>query len=66
MESLEVAKCPVCEALVEVARPVQGQELECPECGEALKVVGTAPLKLYYAFPADLDPLPEEEPRKLS
>ncbi|MCL6525443.1 MAG: hypothetical protein K6T57_01050 [Thermaceae bacterium] len=65
MEGLEVAKCPVCEALIEVSHPTLGQELECPECGEALKVIHTAPLKLYYAFPTDLDPLPEEEPRRL-
>ncbi|MER3482983.1 MAG: hypothetical protein C4332_07350 [Meiothermus sp.] len=66
MEGLEVGKCPVCEALVEVSRPAVGQELECPECGEVLKVISTAPLKFYYALPYDEEPLPEEEPRELS
>ncbi|MBF6593622.1 MAG: hypothetical protein IVW51_04135 [Thermaceae bacterium] len=64
MEGLEVGKCPVCEALLEVSRPTVGQQLECPECGEVLQVASTSPLKLYYALPLDEEPLIEEEHRK--
>jgi len=64
MEALEVAKCPVCEALVEVFRPQVGLEVECPECGEVLRVVRIHPLKLFYALQPDEEPLPEEEHRK--
>ncbi|GEM82136.1 hypothetical protein [Meiothermus hypogaeus] len=63
METLQVAKCPVCGGLVEVAGPWVGLEVECPECGEVLRVVETQPLKLYYAFDPDEEPLLEEEHR---
>ncbi|WP_337870947.1 hypothetical protein [Meiothermus sp.] len=63
METLEISKCPVCGELVEVADARAGLEVECPECGEVLRVVSVAPLKLYYAFDPDEEPLPEEEHR---
>ncbi|MBO1437533.1 hypothetical protein [Meiothermus sp. CFH 77666] len=63
METLEVAKCPVCGGLVEVAGPWVGLEVECPDCTEILRVVSLHPLKLYYAFDPDEEPLPEEEHR---
>ncbi len=63
METLEVAKCPVCGELVEVANPWVGLELDCPDCGEVLRVISIRPLKLYYAYDPDEEPLPEEEHR---
>lgn len=63
METLEISKCPVCDELVEVAGARVGLEVECPDCGEVLRVVSVGPLKLYYAFDPDEEPLPEEEPR---
>ena len=63
METLEVGKCPVCEALVEVVSPRVGLEVECPECGEALKLVSVKPIKFHYALDLDDEPLPEEEHR---
>ncbi|GIW24769.1 hypothetical protein [Meiothermus sp.] len=60
METLEVAKCPACEGLVEVVNPQVGLEVECPDCGEVLRVVSVQPLKLYYALEPDEEPLPDE------
>ncbi|MGK0619053.1 hypothetical protein [Meiothermus cerbereus] len=60
METLEAAQCPVCDELVEVPNPWVGLEVECPECGEVLRVVEVHPLKFYYAFDPDDEPLPDE------
>ncbi len=61
---MEVSKCPVCDELVEVANPWAGLEVVCPGCGEVLRVVSVRPLRLYYAFDPDEEPLPEEEHRQ--
>lgn len=63
MENLEITRCPVCEAMVEVFAPRVGLEVECPDCGEVLKVLSLHPLKLYYALGPEDEPLPEEEHR---
>ncbi|WP_299428746.1 hypothetical protein [uncultured Meiothermus sp.] len=63
MKTLEVSKCPVCDELVEITNVRAGLEVECPDCGEVLRVVSIQPLKLYYAFDPDEEPLPEEEHR---
>ncbi len=55
-----VAKCPVCGGLVELADPWVGLEVECPECGEGLRVVSLQPLQLYYAVDMEEESLPEE------
>lgn len=60
METLEVSKCPVCGELVEVADARVGLEVECPECQEVLRVVEVQPLRLYYAFESDEEPMPDE------
>jgi rRNA maturation protein Nop10 len=65
MEILEVTKCPVCGGLVEVASPKVGIEVECPDCGEVLKITSVHPFKLYYALASDLEPLPEPDEHRL-
>lgn len=60
METLEAAKCLVCGALLEVPGPWVGLEVECLECQEVLRVVEVQPLRLYYAFESDEEPVPDE------
>lgn len=45
------AHCPACRAMVELPVNVKkGSRIECPECGELLRVVKLSPLKLDYDF----------------
>ncbi len=55
--------CPVCKGLLELSKPVLGQEVECLECGEVFKVVKLDPLQLTYLYDPEDEPLLEEEHR---
>ena len=45
-----MAECPVCAAEITLQEDtVQGELLECPECGTELEVVGTSPFQLNEA-----------------
>lgn len=46
-------KCPECDADIELDDVLEGEIVDCPECGVELEVVSTNPLRLELA--------PEEE-----
>ena len=49
-------KCPVCDATVVPSEdPVQGELLECPECGSELEILGLDPIVLGEAPQAEED-----------
>jgi lysine biosynthesis protein LysW len=48
-----LASCPSCDGLVRLAAPYLGQQVECPECHQLLKVVALEPLALTYALDSD-------------
>ena len=42
-----MTRCPVCDAAVEISDdPVEGELLECPECGTELEIRELNPLTL--------------------
>ncbi len=44
------ANCPICDAAIHLAADtVQGELLECAECGTELEVVSTEPIQLEEA-----------------
>lgn len=48
--------CPECDVPVLVARDlVIGRQIRCSNCGAALEIVETSPLKLDYAFVAPIE-----------
>ena len=50
------AECPVCDAEVELgAATVEGELVECPDCGSELEVVSLEPLELAEAPEAEED-----------
>ena len=46
-------KCPECDADIELNDVIEGEIVDCPECGVELEVISTNPLTLELA--------PEEE-----
>ena len=51
-----MAQCPVCEADVELgADAVEGELVECPECGSELEVLTLGPITLGEAPEAEED-----------
>jgi alpha-aminoadipate/glutamate carrier protein LysW len=48
-----IAKCPECDADIELQDALEGEIVDCPECGVELEVVSVKPLTLELA--------PEEE-----
>jgi hypothetical protein len=45
------AFCPECETRILVPRTLRlGDQLDCPECGDLLEVIGLQPLELDYAY----------------
>lgn len=51
-----MTKCPVCEAAVEASDdPVEGELLECPECGSELEILDLDPIVLGEAPQAEED-----------
>lgn len=45
-----MAECAVCGAEIDVSKDaIQGELIECPECGVELEVVSTNPLKVAEA-----------------
>ena len=60
MATLEAAICPDCGEMIQVPNPWVGLEVECPECGQVLRVIEAHPLRLYYTFDLDQEPLPNE------
>lgn len=59
-----MAICPACEAEIEVDEfdVDKGDEVSCPECGEALEVTNLSPIELELVSEDD----DEEEPDKES
>jgi alpha-aminoadipate carrier protein LysW len=47
--------CPECEATLNLKEVVQGEIVQCPDCGVDLEVVSVEPLKL------ELAPMEEED-----
>ncbi len=47
--------CPECEAALNLKEVVQGEIVQCPDCGVDLEVVSVDPLKL------ELAPMEEED-----
>ncbi len=44
------ANCPICDAAIHLAADtIQGELLECAECGTELEVVSTEPIQLQEA-----------------
>jgi alpha-aminoadipate carrier protein LysW len=44
------AECPVCSALIELAADtVQGELIECPDCGTELEIISINPPKVKEA-----------------
>ncbi len=42
-----MADCPVCAAAVEISEdPLEGEVLECPECGSELEILALDPIVL--------------------
>ena len=51
-----MSNCPVCDAEIEVAADaVEGELMECPDCGSELEVVSLEPLELAEAPEAEED-----------
>ena len=51
-----MAKCPICDAQVDLAEDiVQGELLECPECGTELEILEVDPPQLGEAPEAEED-----------
>lgn len=51
-----MADCPVCGAKVEIdSTVVQGELLECADCGSELEVTGTDPVTIQEAPEAEED-----------
>lgn len=51
-----MTKCPLCDAVVEVSEdPVEGELLECPECGGELEILDLDPIVLGEAPQAEED-----------
>lgn len=52
-----MAICPACDAEIEVDEfdVDQGDELSCPECGEALEVASLSPVELELVSEEDED-----------
>jgi len=51
----ETAKCPECDAEIELDDVMQGEIVVCPDCGVDLEVTGLHPLTL------ELAPMEEED-----
>ena len=49
------AKCPECDAELQLEDVIEGEIVVCPDCGVDLEVVSLDPLKL------DLAPMEEED-----
>ena len=49
------AKCPECDADIELEDVIEGEIVVCPDCGVDLEVVSLNPVKL------DLAPMEEED-----
>jgi alpha-aminoadipate/glutamate carrier protein LysW len=47
------SKCPECDAVIMMQKPMKGEIVVCPDCGAELEVVNENPLKIALA--------PEEE-----
>ncbi len=47
--------CPECDAMLNLKEVVQGEIVQCPDCGVDLEVVSVDPLKL------ELAPMEEED-----
>lgn len=56
-EQVILAPCPVCEGFVELANPFIGEQTECPDCQELLRVQSLEPLMLGYAYDIDEEPM---------
>lgn len=41
-------RCPNCDALVKVAKPREGEEIICPECGVELEIINVDPLEVDF------------------
>jgi alpha-aminoadipate/glutamate carrier protein LysW len=55
-ERLMAAECPVCDAEVELGDDtVEGELVECPDCGSELEVTSLKPLALAEAPEAEED-----------
>lgn len=51
-----MTKCPVCDGAVEPSEdPVEGELLECPECGSELEILKLDPVVLGEAPQAEED-----------
>ncbi|MDE2660748.1 MAG: lysine biosynthesis protein LysW [Acidobacteriota bacterium] len=51
-----MTKCPLCGAAVEISEdPVEGELLECPECGSELEILDLDPIVLGEAPQAEED-----------
>lgn len=64
MNARIAAPCPACGGIVEVVDPRIGQEVDCPDCDEALTVTALDPLRLDYALDADEEPVVVEDDRR--
>lgn len=49
------AKCPECDADVNLSAPERGEIIECSDCGAELEVLSTNPIKLDLAPEAEED-----------
>ena len=47
------SKCPECDAVITMQKPMKGEIVVCPDCGAELEVVNENPLQVALA--------PEEE-----
>ena len=63
-----MAICPACEAELEdddYADLEVGEEVDCPECGEALELTSLSPVEFDLASDEEEEELEDEEPGEL-